>query len=60
MVAMVYNGKRRTVRRGPRVYDLKRGTFDADAGDVAALLEVGARLKADGGSSADSTESEED
>lgn len=59
MPVMTYNGKSRTVRRGPRVYDLKRGTFDANVADVAALVEVGARVKDDGGTSADSTESEE-
>lgn len=52
MPEMTYNGKARTIRRGPRVYDLKRGTFDANAEDVAALEEVGARVKDDGGSSA--------
>lgn len=59
MVAMTYNGKARTVRRGPRVYNLTRGTFDANVADVAALVECGARVKADGGASAGSTESEE-
>lgn len=58
MPEMTYNGKARTIRRGSRVYDLKRGTFEANADDVAALEEVGARVKDDGGTSA-STQSEE-
>lgn len=59
MPTMSYNGKNRTVLRGPRRYDLTRGTFEAHADDVATLEEVGARVKDDGGTSADSTESEE-
>lgn len=58
MPEMTYTGKNRTVLRGPRVYDLKRGTFDANPDDVEALEAVGARVKDDGGSSAD-TGSEE-
>lgn len=58
MVTMTYNGKNRTVLRGPRVYDLTRGSFEANPEDVEALEAVGARVKDDGGSSAD-TGSEE-
>lgn len=59
MAEMTYSGKNRTVIRGPRRYDLKRGTFDVHPDDVATLEEVGAKVKDDGGTSADSTESEE-
>lgn len=58
MPTMTYTGKNRTIRRGPRVYDLRRGTFEAHPDDVAALVEVGAKIK-DGGSSAGDTGSEE-
>ena len=47
MVTMTYNGKHRTVRRGPRVYVLKPGTYEVPADDVDALTEVGARVKSD-------------
>lgn len=52
MPTMTYSGKSRTVRCGPRVYHLSRGTFEANVQDVAALSEVGAKLKQAGGSSA--------